>query len=99
MNSSTEGQETAPVVQIAQKFEHFLEVYRRSDGSRWGGQDLDGAAGGGVRAERRQDRRVHDPGRTALLVEWMGGDYANVVGLPLALTSRMLAGFGIEPYY
>jgi hypothetical protein len=28
------------VVQIAQKFEHFLEVYRRPDGSRWGGQDL-----------------------------------------------------------
>ncbi len=38
-------------------------------------------------------------GRAALLVEWIGGDYTNVVGLPLALTSRMLAGFGIEPYY
>jgi septum formation protein len=38
-------------------------------------------------------------GRAALLVEWIGGDYTNVVGLPLALTSRMLAGFGIKPYY
>ena len=38
-------------------------------------------------------------GRPALLVEWIGGDYTSVVGLPLALTSRMLAGFGIKPYY
>jgi septum formation protein len=34
-------------------------------------------------------------GRAAAFVEWIGGDYTNVVGLPLALTSRMLAGFGI----
>jgi len=34
------------VVQIAEKFEHFVEVYRRSDGSRWGGQDLYHATGG-----------------------------------------------------
>jgi septum formation protein len=38
-------------------------------------------------------------GRAALLVEWIGGDYTCVVGLPLALTSRMLARFGIKPYY
>ena len=37
--------------------------------------------------------------RAALLVEWIGGDYTNVVGLPLALTVRMLAGFGISPYW
>jgi transcriptional regulator with XRE-family HTH domain len=36
------------VVQIAQKFEHFLEVYRRPDGSRWGGQDLHDATSGVV---------------------------------------------------
>jgi len=36
------------VVQIAQKFEHFLETYRRPDGSRWGGQDLHDATGGVV---------------------------------------------------
>ena len=36
------------MVQIAQKFEHFLEVYRRPDGSRWGGQDLHDATGGVV---------------------------------------------------
>jgi septum formation protein len=34
-------------------------------------------------------------GRAAILVEWIGGDYTNVVGLPLALTVRMLEGFGI----
>ena len=34
-------------------------------------------------------------GRAAAFVEWIGGDYTNVVGLPLALTGRMLARFGI----
>ncbi len=34
-------------------------------------------------------------GRAASFVEWIGGDYTNVVGLPLALTGRMLAGFGV----
>ena len=37
-------------------------------------------------------------GRAALFVEWVGGDYTNVVGLPLALAGRMLARFGISPY-
>jgi transcriptional regulator with XRE-family HTH domain len=36
------------VVQIADKFEHFLEVYRRPDGGRWGGQNLHDATGGVV---------------------------------------------------
>ena len=34
-------------------------------------------------------------GRAAAFVEWIGGDYTNVVGLPLALTGRMLANAGI----
>jgi septum formation protein len=37
-------------------------------------------------------------GHAALFVEWIGGDYTNVVGLPLALTVRMLEGFGIYCY-
>jgi predicted house-cleaning NTP pyrophosphatase (Maf/HAM1 superfamily) len=37
-------------------------------------------------------------GRAAGFVEWIGGDYTNVVGLPLALTVRMLAGFGLNWY-
>jgi septum formation protein len=35
-------------------------------------------------------------GRAAAFVEWIAGDYTNVVGLPLALTGRMLAAFGIS---
>jgi septum formation protein len=35
-------------------------------------------------------------GRAAVFVEWIGGDYTNVVGLPLALTVRMLEGFGVN---
>jgi Helix-turn-helix len=30
----------------AQKFEHLLDAYRRPDGSRWTGQQLDKATGG-----------------------------------------------------
>lgn len=37
-------------------------------------------------------------GRAAAFVEWVGGDYTNVVGLPLALTVRMLEGFGVRWY-
>lgn len=35
-------------------------------------------------------------GKAALFVEWIGGDYTNVVGLPLALTCRMLEEFGVS---
>ena len=48
LNHCTETREAAAVVHIADKFEHFLEVYRRPDGSRWGGQDLADATGGVV---------------------------------------------------
>jgi septum formation protein len=37
-------------------------------------------------------------GRAAAFVEWIGGDYTNVVGLPLALTVRLLEGFGVRWY-
>lgn len=37
-------------------------------------------------------------GQAARFVEWIGGDYTNVVGLPLALTGRMLSGFGVRVY-
>jgi septum formation protein len=35
-------------------------------------------------------------GGAAALVEWIRGDYTNVVGLPLALTARMLGAAGIN---
>jgi septum formation protein len=37
-------------------------------------------------------------GRAALFVEGIEGDYTNVVGLPLALTSRMLEDYGVRWY-
>jgi septum formation protein len=37
-------------------------------------------------------------GRAAVFVEWIGGDYTNVVGLPLALTVRMLQARGVRWY-
>ncbi len=55
----------APVVQIADKFEHFLEVYRRPDGSRWGGQDLHDATGGVVTrsyVSNLRKGRIENPG-------------------------------------
>ena len=37
-------------------------------------------------------------GRAGAFVEWICGDYSNVVGLPLALTIRMLEKFGVRWY-
>jgi septum formation protein len=37
-------------------------------------------------------------GRAAIFVEWVGGDYSCVVGIPLAMTVRMLGGVGIFWY-
>jgi transcriptional regulator with XRE-family HTH domain len=31
---------------VAQRFEHLLEIYRRPDGQRWGGAELEKATGG-----------------------------------------------------
>ena len=33
---------------VAQRFERFLDTYRRPDGGRWGGPDLEWAPGGVV---------------------------------------------------
>ncbi len=37
-------------------------------------------------------------GKAALFIEAIQGDYTNVVGLPLALTSRMLEDYGVRWY-
>ena len=53
------------MVQVAQKFEQFPKVYRRQDGSRWGGQDLDEATGGVVTrsyVSNLRKGRIENPG-------------------------------------
>jgi transcriptional regulator with XRE-family HTH domain len=53
------------VIQIAQKFERFLDTYRRPDGSTWGGQDLHGATGGVVTrsyVSNLRKGRIENPG-------------------------------------
>lgn len=37
-------------------------------------------------------------GQAAIFVEWIGGDYTNVVGLPLSLTCRLLDLAGVRWY-
>ncbi len=37
-------------------------------------------------------------GQAAAFIEWIGGDYTNVVGLPLAMTARMLESFEVRWY-
>lgn len=37
-------------------------------------------------------------GRAGVFVDWISGDYTNVVGLPLALTVRMLEACGVRWY-
>lgn len=52
-------------MQIAQKFEYFLETYRRPDGHRWGGQDLQDASGGVVTRSyvtNLKKGRIENPG-------------------------------------
>jgi transcriptional regulator with XRE-family HTH domain len=50
---------------IAQKFEHLLDTYRRPDGQRWTGQQLDEATGGIVRRSyvtNLRKGRIENPG-------------------------------------
>ncbi len=54
-----------PVLRIAQKFELFLDKYRREDGSKWSGQDLDDATGGVVTrsyVSTLRKGRIENPG-------------------------------------
>ena len=53
------------MVHIGEKFERFLETYRRPDGSRWGGQDLQEATGGVVTrsyVSTLRKGRIENPG-------------------------------------
>ena len=48
MNEGASIERRVPRVRISQKFELFREKYRRQDGGRWSGQDLQDATGGVV---------------------------------------------------
>ena len=61
----------------------------------FGEQDLEAYVGLGEGVGKAGGYAIQ--GRAAALIEWIGGDYTNVVGLPLALTVRMLTGFGVHP--
>jgi len=55
---------------VAQRFEHFLETYRRPDGSRWTGQKLDEATGGVVTCSyvtNLRKGRMENPGYEKML--------------------------------
>jgi transcriptional regulator with XRE-family HTH domain len=62
---------------IAQKFEHLLDIYRRPDGHRWTGQQLDEATGGVVRRSyvtNLRKGRIESPGyeKLAAMAKAMG---------------------------
>jgi hypothetical protein len=62
---------------IAQKFEHLLDTYRRPDGHRWTGQQLDEATGGVVRRSyvtNLRKGRIENPGyaKLAAMAKAMG---------------------------
>ena len=53
------------MVQIGEKFERFLDTYRRPDGSKWGRQDLHNATAGVVSrsyVSNRRKGRIENPG-------------------------------------
>jgi transcriptional regulator with XRE-family HTH domain len=62
---------------IAQKFEHLLETYRRPDGHRWSGQEIDEATGGVVTRSyitNLRKGRIENPGyeKLAAMAKAMG---------------------------
>jgi hypothetical protein len=48
LNYTTVDDTRSTALHVAQRFELFLDTYRRPDGSRWTGQKLDEATGGVV---------------------------------------------------
>lgn len=62
---------------IAQKFEALLEIYRRPDGRRWSGQQIDEATGGvvtGSYVTNLRKGRIESPGyeKMAAIAKAMG---------------------------
>jgi transcriptional regulator with XRE-family HTH domain len=62
---------------VAQKFEHLLDIYRRPDGRRWSGQEIDVATGGVVTRSyvtNLRKGRIENPGyeKLAAMAKAMG---------------------------
>ena len=67
---------------VAQRFEIFLDAYRRPDGNRWMGQKLDEATGGVVTrsyVKNLRKCRIENPGYEKMLA------IARAMGFPPAL--------------
>jgi transcriptional regulator with XRE-family HTH domain len=65
LNYKTNGVEAEAQMHIAQKFEGLLEMYRRPDGRRWSGQEIDEATGGIVTRSyvtNLRKGRIENPG-------------------------------------
>lgn len=79
---------------LGRKFEHLIESYRRPDGSRWTGQQLDEATGGVVTRSyvtNLRKGRIESPGYEKLRA------IAKAMDFPPALWFEEDAGMWIEP--
>jgi transcriptional regulator with XRE-family HTH domain len=78
---------------VAQRFEIFLDAYRRPDGSRWTGQKLDEATGGVVARSyitNLRKGRIESPGYEKMLA------IARAMGFPPALWFEETLADGIQ---
>ena len=78
---------------VAQKFEHLLETYRRPDGSRWTGQQLDEATGGVVPRSyftNLRKGRIENPGYEKMAA------IAKAMGFPPELWFEDRAGLSLD---
>jgi len=76
---------------VAQRFEIFLDAYRRPDGGRWTGQKLDEATGGVVSrayVTNLRKGRIENPGYAKMLA------IARAMGFPPALWFEDAPGDG-----
>jgi transcriptional regulator with XRE-family HTH domain len=70
LNYTNVSEARRDTLHVAQRFEHLLDTYRRSDGSRWTGQQLDEATGGVVPRSyvtNLRKGRIDNPGYEKML--------------------------------
>jgi transcriptional regulator with XRE-family HTH domain len=76
---------------VSDRFRRLLALYRKPDGSEWGGQDLENATGGAVGRSyvaNLKNGRIENPGLTKL------GALSGAMGLPPALWFGGIEGEG-----